>query len=218
MLVRDALAGALIERLDIDFVDPSKAEVTNESPASITYGVAAIPATGSGAAQFKADFASMMAAFITANIAPTSAVLIIPATLALQLMLMQNALGQREFPDITLTGGTVLGIPTIVSEYLTSIGSPGTGMIVLVNASDVYLADDGQVVIDISREASLQMTDGDTTTQSSGGVASPSAPVATTVVSMWQTNSIAIRAERWIRWKLRRAQACQYISSAAYSA
>jgi hypothetical protein len=35
-LVRDGLAGAVIARLDIDFIDPGKAAVANVSPASIT--------------------------------------------------------------------------------------------------------------------------------------------------------------------------------------
>jgi hypothetical protein len=68
-----------------------------------------------------------------------------------------------------------------------------------VNASDIWLADDGQVMLDASRETSLQMDD------------NPSENAATasgaTMVSMFQTNSIALRAERWINWQKRRPNA-----------
>ena len=39
MIVRDQLAAALRERMDIDFIDPAKAAVAGVSPASITNGV-----------------------------------------------------------------------------------------------------------------------------------------------------------------------------------
>jgi HK97 family phage major capsid protein len=152
--VRDALSGALIERLDIDFVDPSKAAVAGVSPASITNGIAPIPASGTNAAAVKTDFTKLMNAFVANNIDPTNLVLIMSATTALSLSMMFNTLGNREFPDISMRGGTLLGIPVIVSNYVVT-GSPSTGMVILVNASDVWLADDGQVVIDASREASV---------------------------------------------------------------
>ena len=68
---------------------------------------------------------------------------------------------------------------------------------------DVYLADDGQVVVDASREASLQMLDNPTNNSASA--------TATSLVSLWQTNSVGLRAERFINWKKRRAEAVQYM-------
>lgn len=208
--VRDALAGALIERLDIDFVDPTKAAVANVSPASITNGVAAIAPTGTTAAYFRADFKSLMAPFIAANVTPSSAVLIMSSTMALSLSLMMNTLGQAEFPDISMTGGKILGIPVIVSEYLTALGSPSTQMIIIVNANDIWLADDGQVVIDASREASVEMLDGSLVQDSTAGTGA-------SLVSLWQSNLLGLKAERFINWKKRRSSAAQYISPAAYA-
>lgn len=208
--VRDALAGALIERLDIDFIDPTKAAVANVSPASITNGVAAIPVTGTNAAAFRTDFKALMAPFIAGNISPTSAVLIMSATQALSLSLMLNALGQPEFPKITVNGGELMGIPVIVSEYLTTLGSPSTQMIVLVNASDIYLADDGQVNITASGEASLEMLD-------SALVQDGVAGTGASLVSLWQNNLLGLKAERFINWSKRRAAAAQYLSGTAYA-
>ena len=53
---------------------------------------------------------------------------------------------------MSMTGGTLDGMPVIASDYVGDI-------VVLVNASDIYLADDGEITVDASREASLEMSD-----------------------------------------------------------
>lgn len=204
MLVRDALAAAVIERLDTDFVDPAKVAVSNVSPASITNTASAIPSTGTDADAVRCDVQALWVPFIAANNAPRSAVYIMNSTIALALSLMLNPLGQPEFPGITINGGTFLGVPVIVSDYVPS------GIVILANASDIWFADDGQVTVDVSREASLQMLD----TGGSGAGAPTNdsvTPTATSLVSMFQTNSVAVRAERYINWQKRRASAVQYL-------
>ncbi|MGS9337781.1 phage major capsid protein, partial [Salmonella enterica subsp. enterica serovar Infantis] len=59
-------------------------------------------------------------------------------------------LGQKEDPEMTLLGGPFQGLPVLVSQY---VGN----QLVLVNAPDLYLADDGGVAVAMSREASLEM-------------------------------------------------------------
>ena len=71
------------------------------------------------------------------------------------------------------------------------------------------MADNGQIVIDASEEASIQMLD-NPTNASTGGT------TATTMVSMFQTNSVALRATRFINWSKRRSFAVQYVKDAAY--
>ena len=203
-IVRDSLAAALRERLDIDFVDPAKAAVANVSPQSITNGATAIPSTGSSADDVRADFQALMGAFIAANNAPTSGVWIMSATRALSLSLMRSPLGAPEFPDITMTGGTLFGMPVIVSEYVDS------DIVILANASDIYLADDGGISVDMSRAASLQMDDAPTMASD--------VPTATSVVSMFQTNSVAFRAERTINWARRRTSSVAYLTAVAWGA
>jgi HK97 family phage major capsid protein len=202
-LTRDGLAEALIARLDTDFVDPAKALVANVSPASITNGVTPIVASGLDGDAVRTDVGAAMGKYIAANITPSTAVWIMSATTALSLSLMRNALGQKEFPDITMMGGTFEGLPVITSEYVPAYSAGAT--VILANASDIWLADDGQVVIDASREASLQMDSAPTNNSAT--------PTATTMVSMFQTNSIAVRAERWINWAKRRAAAVVVISA-----
>lgn len=206
-LVRDALAGSLIERIDIDFIDPAKAAAANVSPASITNGVSAIHSSGATAADVRADIASAMTQFIHANISPTTAVWIMPATIALRLSLLRNAFGQAEFPLITMNGGTLEGVPVITSQYVPT--DTAGAIVILANASDIWLADDGQVTIDASREASLQMLDNPTNSATDG--------TATSMVSMFQTDSIALRAERYINWQKRRTAAVVVIDQVAWT-
>lgn len=207
-LVRDGLAAAVIERADIDFIDPTKTAVANVSPASITNGATAIASTGSTAEDVRADIQALWAPFIAARNAPRNAVYIMDSTTALALSLMQNPLGQAEYPGITMNGGTFMGVPVVVSDYL-PVSSAG-GIVVLVNASDIWLADDGQVTIDVSREASLQMLDNPTNNSATG--------TPTTMVSMFQTNSTAFLAERYINWARRRASGVAYLTGVNWGA
>src|SRR3546814_11048940 len=72
------------------------------------------------------------------------------ATNALPLSLSVKALGQPEFPGITITGGKVQGLPVIVSQHIGNV-------VALANAADIFLGDEGGVQVDMSREASLEM-------------------------------------------------------------
>lgn len=201
-LVRDELARAIIERIDTDFVDPAKAAVPNVSPASITNGLTPLTSAGTSADNARADIRSILGQFILANIDPTNLVLLMPNTLALALSTMTNALGQAEFPELTMRGGSLLGIPVITSQYVANQSGAGN-MVIAVNASDIFLADDGQVTVDMSREASLAMSDAPSSDAKTG--------TGESLVSMWQTNSIALRAERYINWARRRSDAVVYM-------
>ena len=209
-LVRDELARAIIERLDIDFIDPNKAMVADVSPASVTHGASSVASSGTDAAAIETDVSALFNLFIAANLNLAAGVWIMSATTALALTMIKNALGQRIYPEMTLQGGTFYGLPVIVSQYAALDGSPGNAIVVLCNASDIWLADDGAVVIDVSREASLEMSNSPTNSSASG---SPEAPVATQLVSLWQTNSIGIKAERFINWARRRPTAVAYLTN-----
>jgi HK97 family phage major capsid protein len=201
-LTRDGLRAALIERIDIDFVDPASAAVANVQPASITNGLTPLSPSGTTADAARADLANLLSSFIESNQDPSGLVIIMPATLALSLSLLRNSLGQPEFNGLTMTGGRFEGIPVIVSQYAANASGAGN-LVIAVNTREVFLADDGEVTVDASTEASLQMLDNPT---NNSATATP-----TTMVSMFQTNSIALRAERFINWAKRRAAAVVYM-------
>lgn len=202
VIIRDQLAAALSERQDLDFIDPAKAASAGISPASILNGIVGIPSSGTDADAVRADVKAVFSAFIAANNAPTSGVWVMDAITALSLSLMKNALGQNEFPGITMNGGIFEGLPAIVSQYVPR--DSGGGIVALVNAGDIYIADDGGVDISMSTEASLQMDNAPTNNSTT--------PTATQLVSLWQTNSVGFLAERTVNWDRRRDSAAAYLT------
>jgi len=203
LIVRDSLAAALRERLDIDFISPSKTAAAGVSPASITNGAASIVSSGDDADDIRMDIRSLYAKFAAANNPVSSGVWIMSSNNAVALAMMTNPLGQSEFPSMSMTGGTLSGMPVIASDYVTQ----AMNIVVLVNASDIFVADDGEIAIDTSREASLEMSDAPA---HNSGTPTPS----TSLVSMYQTNSVALRAERIINWMRGRTQSVAYLTSA----
>ena len=212
-LVRQDLIDQTAQFLDQQFVDPAVAAVANVSPASITNGVTPITASGTDEISLRKDLKALIASFVTLNLSLDSAVWIMSATQALAIAMMQNPLGQQEFPGMAVSGadgGTLLGLPVILSQSVplnpgSGAGNAGAGSrIILAKASEILLADDGETMLDVSAEASLQMDSAPT-----GGAAS--------LVSLWQQNLLGLRAERYINWAKRRDGAVAYIDSANYT-
>ncbi|AXC50055.1 phage major capsid protein [Paracoccus suum] len=201
--LRDQLTAAIATRLDKDFIDPAKAAVAGVSPASITNGLTPIVSAGGTADNIRADIQALFGSFIAAKNAPTNGVWIMSASAALSLSMMINPLGQPEFPGLTMTGGTFAGLPVIVSDYAPA------GLVVLANASDIYLVDEGGVQVAMSREASLEMSDSPTHNSTT--------PTPIQLVSMFQTNSVAFRAERFINWARRRPSGVAVITQATWA-
>ncbi|WP_222946529.1 phage major capsid protein [Caballeronia sp. EK] len=207
-IVQRDLVETIAQFLDIQFIDPSIAAVANVHPASITNSAPNIPASGPTADDLRLDVGTLFAMFVQANMSIRGAYWIMDPVMALSIGMLSNALGQAEFPGINMNGGVFFGLPVVVSANVphhasTGASDPATTMLVLVLPSEILMADDGGVTLDASREASLQMDD------------APATP-ATQLVSMWQNNLVALRAERFINWQRRRAQAVAYISGARY--
>jgi hypothetical protein len=202
ILIRNSLAKAVAKRSDLSFVDPTNAPSTGVRPGSILNGVTAIAnSTATGADGVREDVQALIGAFVAANNALQSGVWVMSATYALRLMMMLNPLGQREFPGITMQGGTFFELPVIVSNYLTDY-------VALVNAEDIWFADEGGVEIAMSTEASLEMD--------SAPAHNSDTPTPAELVSMFQTNSVAFRAERTLNWARRRASAVAWMDNVTW--
>lgn len=208
-IVRQDLADSIVQFMDSQFVDPTKG-ADDVSPASITNGVSPVAASGTNLAALQADVQSLMLQFVDSNLSLADGAWIMTQQQALSIGMMRNALGQKAYPELSVNGGTFEGLPAIVSENIPGTGgSPTDGYpLILLKQGDVLLADDGDVTLDASREASLQMD------------STPDSPAtgATTLVSLWQHNMVGIRAERMVNWKKRRAEAVGYIANAKYRA
>jgi HK97 family phage major capsid protein/HK97 family phage prohead protease len=198
-LVRQDLVDGISAFLDKRFIDPSYPGVANVSPASISNGVTSRQASGATLAAVDADVGYVKTQFANAEIGMSSIWVMTPAT-AITLSLMRTAQGYPAFPDINEKGGTWYGLPVITSNNVVANGSPGEQQVFLVDQREVLLADDGQMMIDMSTEASLQMD------------SAPSAG-AQSLVSLWQNGQVGIKLDRWINWAKRRSAAVQYIEA-----
>src|SRR4029077_16871156 len=208
-MVRDQLSNAIVALMDHDFIDPEKAAVAGVSPASLTNGVTPTTATGTAYSNFAADLGTTLAKFDAARIDTSNLAIVMSSRIARSLSLMLNSLGQPLFPTVSATGGTVQGYQVIVSGNVDPTGDVAANgdNIIFLKPDEIFLADDGNVSIDISREASGQMD---------GAPDNPA--VATTItISAFQHNLALVRAERFCNWLKRRAEAVQVISGAKYA-
>lgn len=189
--VRRDLVEQVSAFMDQQFVDPA-VTATSSRPASVTNGVSAVPASGTDAEAFTFDMNQALASLST-NINLATLVIVMNDALARGLSSLKNALGQKEFPDLTARGGAIDGFPVLVSN------SSPAGYVVFIVAGEILLADDGVVRLDSSNQATLDLAGGTEAT-----------------LSLWQNNLIALRAERWVTYKKRRAAPVAMISGAAY--
>jgi HK97 family phage major capsid protein len=200
-LAREDLADGISAFLDKRFLDPSYPAVANTSPASISNGVTSRQASGTSLTAIDNDVTYLMTQFVNAELTLQTGIWIMKPATAIRLSMMRNAHGDRAFPELTMNGGTWYGLPVITSNNVASSGSPGEEQIFLVDQREILLADDGQMMLDMSTEASVQMND------------APSAG-AQSLVSFWQNGLLGVKIDRWINWTKRRSQACQYIEYA----
>jgi HK97 family phage major capsid protein len=207
MLARDSLADSVIERIDSDLFDPDVAAVAGVNPAGLLNGLS--PVTGVGATvdaeTIRCALMRLWAPWDSTNLGSRPAYYTTPAVARL-LAFMRDPLGNQSFPGMSAQGGTLDGVPVRVSQYLANNGGSGGAPFILVDESEVYLADDGSVTLDASEHATIEMSDVPVGSTSATVTASGSPSV-----SMFQTNSVALRAERWIWWGLRRDAAVQWI-------
>lgn len=202
-LARNDLVNGISEYLDKRFIDPSFAGVASVSPASVTNGVTALLSGGSTVAAITDDAERMIRAFVTARLSLQTGAWIMSPETALALSMVRGSQDNFMFPDISQNGGSFFKMPVITSKSSTAAGSPTDGHIILIDQREVLLADDGQMMIDASGEASVQMNDA----PSNG---------AQSLVSFWQMGLLGLKCERWIHWVKRRSTAVGLLDNVNY--
>jgi HK97 family phage major capsid protein/HK97 family phage prohead protease len=202
VIVRDQLRAVISAEQDKAFIDPANAGTANIKPASITNAAETIASSGDDEAAVRLDVRSLIAKFTAANNPPSAGVWIMNSASASGLGTMLNPLGQPSFPGMTnFSGGTFFMMPVIVSDHVGDIA-------VLANARDIFLAQDDGIQVDASDQVSLQMDDAPTNNSAT--------PTGTSLVSMWQTNSVAFRAEHAIGWRRGRLSAVAYLTGVSW--
>ena len=204
-ILRDAIANAVRARIDEDFINPDKAAVSGISPASILNGAQNVASSGTNADAVRADVMALFKLIAGSNQSLSDIVFIMPTNCAMQLAAMRT-LAQQEFPEMTLAGGRLMGIPTIISDFVPHDDTNGS-VVALVKAGDILVADAGDVEISISREATLQMSDSPADNLTAGE----------SVVNLWQNNMVGFRAERTINWLRGRDSGVAYLTGVKWS-
>jgi HK97 family phage major capsid protein len=94
---------------------------------------------------------------------------------------IRNASGAFQFLNLTPTGGEILGIPAMPSDQM----QPGS--LALIDATGIA-GEVGDIAIDASEHATIEMLNSALQQDATAGTPAPN------LVSMFQTNSVAIRA------------------------
>lgn len=200
-VVRSDLIEGISEYLDKRLIDPAYPGVTGVSPASLTNGVTPTQASGTTVAALDANWRTVMASFATTNQKMQRLVVVMSPSQAIRFAMMRTNQDVALFPRMSMNGGEMYGLPVITSNNVSPSGSPGDEHIIFIDQGEVLLADDGQIMLDVSAEASLEFNDAP-----SGG--------ATSLRSLWQNGLIGVKAERWINWTKRRSTAVKFIDKA----
>ena len=204
MLVRDGLVEAARQKVDTTFLSAAGA-TPGVSPAGILNGLVAGNASGVDADSLRADIGSLYAGFISARNA-NGLYWVMGTSLAKQISLMRNALGQREFPELNQGGGTLEGDPVVTGDNV------GAGDFILLKPSDIYKIGDRGISVSVSDQATIELADDPT-----GDAGVPTAQ-SKQMVSMFQSNSVAVKVTLPINYAKRRSSAVAYIGDGDYGA
>lgn len=170
--MQDIFIAELVMAQDADLLDPAVTLIAGIRPASLTHGLTPIaPGTS-----LNDDVAAVLSALYTSR--PGSA----KPTLIMSPVTAGKLAATGAHPALGVDGGRAFGVPVV-----TTVGA--ANQVVAVDAAAVAHADGG-VVLDVSREAALQMDD------------APMAPDAATVyTSLWQMGLAAFKLERTLWWQ-----------------
>jgi HK97 family phage major capsid protein len=197
-LIRDGLVQAVARFLDTEFIS-ANAPVAGVSPGGIINGIVpamTFPSSGSTLQAMQYDVTHAVSLLIGQTGARSPAWIMNPQN-AIALGGQINAFGALAFPSVS-ANGTLAGYPVVQSAYVPS------NIIVLVDQNKILHAADPNVSVDVSREASLQMD---------SAPANPPTPL----ISLWQQNMIALRAEKFEYWMRANDSAVVEITAVNYS-
>ncbi len=136
--------------------------------------------------QTEADMLLLISEFLTNNKSLAGAQMIMSEVRANQFARMRDALGSKY--HLGMQGGinekALDGIEVIESEA-------ASNKLIMLKPSEILLADDGEVEVAYSNEATIRN--------------------GAQTIDLWQMNMSAVRVERFISWAKRRATAASFI-------
>lgn len=187
----DAVAHAMDTEL-LDFALPP----TDDGPGGLGYGLAQIASSGSTVAAIDSDLGRAQRA-LTDNGHSLAAAAWLMHSSTLSAMQAMRSGGLHAWPSLHLATPQLLGRPVLATPAAPMAGSPDQSAIALVDASSVRFADDDGIDIAVTKYATLRMDDAPTADANTGA--------GENVTSLYQTDSFAVRATRFVNWRMGRS-------------
>lgn len=183
VFLEDLLA-ACAELIDSTFLSDAAGDANK--PAGILHNVSAINSTGTDVEHIDADLLTLTSEFLTNNKSLAGVYYIMSEIRANRFARLRDALGNGYYKGMSkpINEKDLDGINVIESET-------ADDKIVLLKPSEILLADDGDVDVSYSDQATIKN--------------------GSTTINLWQQNMSAVRVERYISWSKRRATAVSYI-------
>jgi HK97 family phage major capsid protein len=196
LAIQDELAERVAGAENYAFLSPS-------ATGSVLNAATNFAGTGSAIANVAADL------LLLASIVPGAArggVYVMHPRTATFLGLLVGSGGGVPFPGLGPSGGTLNGLPVLTDPACELLGSPTGRVICLLSPREIMYADQGRVRLSVSTEAAIEMLD-EPTNISTGSTA------AAQLVSMYQTDSVAVLASRESNWHARSGSAGYFTTS-----
>ena len=194
------MVAAIAAQVDAAAFDPTNGGTADKTPASLTYAAESVASVNDA----QGDIENALANF--SGELDTAAWIAHPRTLAI----IGLRIGDKgAATDVGALGGRVAGLPALACEQL-SADSNGVGPLILLDGASVTACDEG-IELMPSTVGMVEMDDAPA--QDS---LAPAAPTGA-VVSLFQTDSVALKATRRINWRLARSGACVWIQDADYA-
>jgi len=187
--VRDAL----VRKVDETFIDVTNLGSPEERPASITRNAPQFPSTGTSVASIDADLRLLLNSLYDGGSDLVNAAWVLHPRSAAFLASLRGSGGSPCYPGMGARGGVLLGLPCITSGSIARSGSPQETSLFLIDSSRVWLCDDGRMELSTSDATVVEMSDVPTGDSATG--------TGSSVVSMWQTESLAVKTTKWINWR-----------------
>jgi len=182
-LVLDDLIKATSEKIDQTFI---ALNTEANAPEGILSNVQGLIASGITAEDYTNDLVKLINEFTKQNLTLDNSYILMSQTRATTLAAMRDPLGRPVFPDMQIKGnGNIYGIPVVTSQAVGEI-------IAIVKMSELLVAEDGDIEVSFSDEATLK--DGSITH------------------NLWQEDKFAVRVDKFITWARRRQIAGSYIN------
>ncbi|KQP20556.1 phage major capsid protein [Pseudorhodoferax sp. Leaf267] len=187
----DDLLAACRQVLDMAFLDPQNSGIVDERPASITHpssGGVLISSTGTSVGALDADLKSAIAALLAAGSDLSRATWVMSQSLHSKLSLVRGSGGVTIYPGLSQRGGLLAGLPWIASQ------SAPTNIISLIDPQHVGVSEE-EPYLSTAKQGAIDMS------------SAPGEPSMTTPVSLFQSESTALKAVLNVDFVARRPSA-----------